>query len=209
MEAPGAPQPRRRRSAEERTAQILRAAVTLFAARGFERTTTKDIAREAGISEGTIYKYFASKQELLLAMITPVVVGPLPRLFAPEAPDDDARVIGGFIENRFALWEKHRDLIRVIMSEAIFNPSLAEVLRRMALPAADIVERYLARRVADGAFRGVNPAVVTRALVGQLLGIFYLWNILPVEDWSRARPDIIRELTQLFLHGTLAPPEAS
>src|SRR5579864_8736119 len=52
-----------------RRAQILEAATKVFAEKGFHRATTKDIARAAGIAEGTIYTYFASKSDLLLGIL--------------------------------------------------------------------------------------------------------------------------------------------
>src|SRR5438552_1935032 len=54
---------------DRRRTQILDAAARVFAERGYHRTTVRDIAREAGIADGTIYLYFSSKQELLLGLI--------------------------------------------------------------------------------------------------------------------------------------------
>src|SRR5438034_6569134 len=54
---------------DRRRAQILEAASRVFARKGFHRTTVREVAREAGIADGTIYLYFASKQELLLALL--------------------------------------------------------------------------------------------------------------------------------------------
>ena len=59
----------RRLPAEERKRQILDAAVRVFARLGFTGTGTADIAREAGIGEPTIYRYYANKRDLYLAAI--------------------------------------------------------------------------------------------------------------------------------------------
>src|SRR3982750_3875447 len=53
---------------DARKNQILKAAAVVFAQKGFHPTTTKDIAKQAGISEGTIYNYFESKTALLLGI---------------------------------------------------------------------------------------------------------------------------------------------
>jgi AcrR family transcriptional regulator len=65
-------QPRRKRGRppienleEQRRAQIIASAVSVFAERGFEATTMSDIARHAGVGQGTIYRYVTSKRELL------------------------------------------------------------------------------------------------------------------------------------------------
>lgn len=52
-----------------RRTQILDAAITVFSEKGFHRATIKEIARVAGIADGTIYTYFASKDEVLLAVL--------------------------------------------------------------------------------------------------------------------------------------------
>ena len=61
--------PRKHQSLEsdqQRRTQILEAAAAVFAEKGFHKATTKEIARVAGISEGTIYNYFAQKRDLHL-----------------------------------------------------------------------------------------------------------------------------------------------
>lgn len=51
----------------------LEAAMTLFAERGFDGTATSDIAKQAGISQATIFKYYHTKQDLLVAVVKPVM----------------------------------------------------------------------------------------------------------------------------------------
>ncbi|MBE9508961.1 MAG: helix-turn-helix transcriptional regulator, partial [Chloroflexi bacterium] len=65
---------------EARRAQILNAAATVFAEKGFHRATTREIARVADVSEGTIYNYFDSKEDLLVGIIT--------RLAEQQRPDE-------------------------------------------------------------------------------------------------------------------------
>src|SRR5437660_210309 len=72
---------------DRRRAQILAAASRVFARQGFHRTTVREIAREAGLADGTIYLYFASKRELLLALL-----GQLGRV--DERPADFAAMAG-------------------------------------------------------------------------------------------------------------------
>ncbi len=67
--APPKQQRARRLPAEQRRREILEAAVTVFAERGYASTGTADIAAAAGIGEPTIYRYFANKQELYLAAL--------------------------------------------------------------------------------------------------------------------------------------------
>lgn len=67
MNSPGKNKPRAR--LEQREADILEAATTLFASNGFHATSTRKIASAAGVSEGTIFHYFSTKNALLLAIL--------------------------------------------------------------------------------------------------------------------------------------------
>ena len=60
--------PRRQAPAAERRAQILAAALRCFSAKGYHSATMDDLAREAGLSKGSLYWHFASKQEVFLAL---------------------------------------------------------------------------------------------------------------------------------------------
>jgi len=55
---------KRKRQAEERRKQLIDTALKLFAAKGFENTTTKNIAEAAGVAQGLIYHYFGGKEEI-------------------------------------------------------------------------------------------------------------------------------------------------
>jgi len=199
---------RKRLGAEERREMIARAALTLFAERGYERTTTKEIARAAGISEGTIFKYFPTKHDLLLAFFDREVFAPLAEIFKLEEPIDDYRVLRAFITDRFRLWHRHRNLMKVIIGEALFNREMVSHLNRLTAPALGILQDYFRRRIRDGAFREVDVDVVGQALVSYLLTYFFRWVLLETDvENETARMAVVDELTGLFLYGVTKRPE--
>lgn len=53
--------------------KVFLAALKLFADKGFHATTTAKIAQQVGVSEGTIYKYFTSKEDLLMKLLSPML----------------------------------------------------------------------------------------------------------------------------------------
>jgi AcrR family transcriptional regulator len=88
VEAISKTDPRTRRPAEEREAQIIDAAFTAFGANGLDETRLEDIARLAGVAKGTIYLYFPNKEALFREMIRRTVVAKLDALeSAPHLPD--------------------------------------------------------------------------------------------------------------------------
>jgi AcrR family transcriptional regulator len=76
---PRTPQPARRfrRRPEARPEELLDAALTVFGERGFRATTLEEVAKAAGVSKGTVYLYFASKDDLFRAMVEKNVIGML------------------------------------------------------------------------------------------------------------------------------------
>jgi AcrR family transcriptional regulator len=77
--------------------RILEAAGQLFAAKGFEASTTRDIADAAGIASGTLFNYFATKEAILAALAAEALAG------AHRGPAGDTAAAGSFEENLFAL----------------------------------------------------------------------------------------------------------
>jgi AcrR family transcriptional regulator len=199
---------RTRKSAEARREEILQAAMRLFARQGYARTTTKEIAHEAGISEGTIYKYFPSKQEILFAFSVPAIITPLHELLDRMAGQDDLTVLRALIRNRFTLWDEWRDVLRAVMSEAFFNAELAEAFyQNIARAGLNLLEAFINRGIDEGRFRPVRVVVVSRSLLGMLIAHFHLWDgVLGGQHTGISRDELIDELALLFLNSLLRHP---
>lgn len=205
---------RTRKPAEARREEIQQAAMRLFARQGYMRTTTKEIAQEAGIAEGTIYKHFASKQDILFAFSVPTIVHSLVDLLDRLGDADDLTILRAIIGNRFALWEQWRDVMRAVLSEALFNAELAEAFyQQIGRKGLEMLEEYLTRRIREGAFRPLNVPVISRSFIGLILTHLLLWNAtLGGQHTGVSRAAIIDELAVFFLNGIRAEspaPEAT
>src|SRR5436189_166154 len=120
---------------EARRNQILDAAAKVFAEKGFHPTTTKDIARQAGISEGTIYNYFQNKMALLF--------GILDRMKATAVQDANLSTLSELDFRSFmkaylrhplmALKADNFELFRVVMSEMMVNEELRTLYHQQIL----------------------------------------------------------------------------
>ena len=198
---------RRRYNPEARREAILQAAMRLFAQQGFVRTTTKAIAREAGVAEGTIYTFFASKHDLLFAILAPEIVEPLQEIISLHEGNEDEQTLYALLANRYAIFERYHPLIKVIIGEAIFNPEVAEKFHRMVAQALTTLEGYLAQRVADGAFRPMNVPVVARTLVGNVL-IFFIMRFIfgQPNNMGIENDTLFREIATQFLDGARSRP---
>jgi len=190
---------RRERHAAARKQRILDAAARVFARKGYERATTKEIADEADVGEGTIYGYFGSKRDLLLNLVSSMSE---PLLTAPEGvPADDFEALtAAFLHDRLTLTEQTLDLTRVLLYEARFDDDLRReyvenVLRKMATRLEDHIKPL----IEAGRLRPIHTGVATLAIMGSFLGFVLLERELQME--LPPFDEVATDMTSLFLDG--------
>lgn len=188
-----------------RREQIVGAATRVFAEKGFRRATTREVAREAGVSEGTIYNYFEDKDALLMAI--------LDRLNETERRAEDFEEgmvtdFRGFLEEylrrRMSLIWENREVFRVVLSEMLVNAELRELyLRRVVEPTMRIAEENFRSRMTQGEVRETDAPLAMRSVAGAVLGVLVLGLLGDEEIGSRSDevPDV---LAGLLLHGLSA-----
>ncbi len=136
------PKRRRDRAAKERA--LILAATKLFAAQGYEVTTTREIAASAGCAEGLIHRYFSGKEGLLLGIIRERVSREVVDLNAqvPLAESFNSEFLQLVEWELERMWED-RDFLRVIIPRALLDPEVGKILSRVGTSrhADAIVER--------------------------------------------------------------------
>jgi AcrR family transcriptional regulator len=132
--------------------RLARAALDLYAERGFEQTTVVDIAEHAGVTERTFFRYFADKREVLFegsSALQEYVVATITSMPASTAPID---AVGGAMEGAASLLEERRDFARQRAAVIAANPSLQErELLKLANLGAAAAEALRRRGVPDPA----------------------------------------------------------
>lgn len=107
-----------RMSKAERRAQILNAAMAVFVKKGFTASTTFEIAKAADVSEVTLFRHFASKQEIFLAGVEPIMLSTLEgsiNLSADLSPEEKLAYI---LFERINLISHNCQIVKLILSEA-------------------------------------------------------------------------------------------
>ncbi len=197
-----------RRSGDKRE-RILKAAVKVFAKSGFYATRVSEVAKAAGVADGTIYLYFKSKDELLVSLFEDRVE----RLLAfmreelpkhENAPDKLRRVI----EMQLGLLEGERDLAEVI---TVILRQSTKLMKEYAAPRfiayLDAIARIVAEGQAHGDFRSdVSPHLVARSLFGALDGVALTWALGRADQGGLVRA--AGQLADIFLRGLLPKPPA-
>lgn len=189
----------------ERRELIVRAALTLFSQKGFRGTTTREIARQAGVSEATIFKHFATKEILYSAIIDAKAQAEEVLVAAAEAAGarDDAGVLTAVARTIVGRVEKDPAFMRLLLYSALEGHALSEMffttqVRRTHLFLAE----YLASRVREGALRPVDPLLAARGFIGTVIHYLLIHELFGVPRPSHAgSAEVIALYVEIFLRG--------
>lgn len=160
---------------DRRRAEILAAASRVFAERGYHRTTVRQVAREAGIADGTIYLYFGSKQEVLLALLAELGrLDDRPADFAELAGADARTFADVYVRRRFLDIRSRREVFVAVFPEVLADPTLREALRSRLAPAYAAADAELDRRSRAGELGSLDPVLLARVTSATVLGLMLL-----------------------------------
>lgn len=172
--------PRRTRRKEARPGELLEAALDLFVEKGFAATRVEEVARRAGVSKGTLFLYFASKEELFKAVVRHNLSGQFPlwnaqlESFEGNTPDMLATVIRTWWEHVGAT--KASGLTKLIMSEAGNFPEIADFYQQeVIVPGDQLIRRVLQRGIDRGEFRPMNLDYAVYAVLAPMI-FLVMWQ---------------------------------
>ena len=107
--------------------KTLEAAIILFGKKGYNGTSTLEIAKAAGVSQATVFKYFKTKEDLLSSIIAPII----PKLFSNflgrvKNINTLEEVIHYIVRDRFRFMKENKEIIKIIFSEVLTNEQLKQ-----------------------------------------------------------------------------------
>ena len=179
-------QPRWQRRAEDRPREICTAALDVFAEKGFAAARLEEIARQAGVSKGTLYLYFKDKEDLFRAVVRDTVApnieviraslagtektfAEVVRLFLPRFAEITGRVPVGAVA-------------KMVIGESRNFPELAKVWHdHVASRAIDMIAELIAQAQVKGEVRPGDPRLHAFTLMGpMLMGLLWRETLQPV-----------------------------
>jgi TetR/AcrR family fatty acid metabolism transcriptional regulator len=182
--------------------RILDAAVRVFAKKGFHATRVSEVAKAAGVADGTIYLYFKSKDQLLVSLFEDRVERLLTFLHDElPATVGAAEKLRRIIELQLGLMDGERDLAEVI---TVILRQSTKLMKEYAAPKftayLDAIARVVADGQASGELRGdVSPHLAARAIFGALDGITMTWALGRADRGGLVRAS--GQLAELVLRG--------
>jgi AcrR family transcriptional regulator len=193
-----------------RRKQILDAATQVFAEKGFHRATIKDIARVAGIADGTIYTYFTSKTEVLLGILNRLNESTeREQQLMPEGLSDMRSFFTAYLRQRMALLWPNAEVFQAVLPEMLANEELRELYyQQVVAPTFTIAEHSFQALGATDQLRSMDISLTVRAMAGMLLGLLTL-QLLGDEVIAKRWEELPEVLTTLLFDGLQAGKETA
>ena len=198
----------RQRMAAARRGQILGTALRLFAERGFDGTSTRQIAKEAGIAEGLIFHYFPTKASLLTAILEDRLEGrrafrtQLRPLLEDAGGKPAPEVLRAVASGWLASLRRDEEIVIVLFTTAQTNPEVRQAWQGLIREGSELLTGYLAARVAAGELRKDLPLETAATMFVSSLMIFFLTRRdLPDPEWHEQSEAYARELISVWLEG--------
>lgn len=158
-------------------ARILKAANTVFADRGFHRATTKAIAETAGTSEGTIYRYFDSKRDLLISVLDSMIGGTEEGKEVVQATRGNFRAAYvTMVKERIKRLKPQSSTFFALMSHILTDQDLSkQMYKKMFMPALKLAEELLQDSINSGNIRPIDVPLTARLVYSLAFGIDLLY----------------------------------
>jgi AcrR family transcriptional regulator len=206
--------PHVRYSAEDRRAQIIETATELFARQGYEGTTTREIAEHARVNEAIIFRHFPSKEDLYWAVIDhQCCIGKgREQLEAQLASGGDVRqVFINVAEDFLRRREEDDTLPRLLFFTALENHRLSSrFFQTHIVSFYETLADYIRERIAEGAFREVDPVMAARGFFGMLVYHYMVQDLFGGKRFQKVETRVAAEtLVDLWLNGMLSQPLVS
>lgn len=195
----------------EKQRQILAASVKLFSTKGFHASTTAEIAKEAGVAEGTIFRHYKSKKDILIAVVapllikfaTPFIVKDIRKILNEQEQKSFAQVITLLLKNRLALIDANLKHFQIIIQEAFFHEELREaLLQSVVKEARSLATQFITARIESGELRDLPPDVIVRTFISMMFGMVYFKYVVDPDQYrSMSEDEQIEMAVDILLNG--------
>lgn len=197
---------------QARRVELADVAVRLWAEKGFGATSVASIAEAAGISKGTFYLYFASKQALLEDVLRRYTLLPSIHTMVEGMADNTLEeAVHAFVRAAWRHLSEHRDLILLALRELPSHLEQAqEAIERVLVPGNQLLARYLEERLGSQRAQEISLVIAGRGLIGMTIMVFLSQEILGAGRFLPvAEDDITTTIAQVFLRGVLGAKEGA
>lgn len=192
----------------EKQQKIIQAAIQIFAEKGYASTSTSEIAKVAGVAEGTIFRHYGSKENLLLSVILPFLLDSVPVIADEFIHDVLTKPYNSFesfltavINDRLQFVRANRKIFKILLVELLNRKDLREQLiaffQQVPYQHLSAVFDTFKQR---GEIIDLPNSALIRMMLTQIFGYFIArFALFPDLDWNDAHE--VEQLVQVILRG--------
>jgi len=160
----------RKDQAEEMRLHILNTALTVFASKGYSKSSIKDLAKVAGISQGLMYHYFVGKEDLLMAAIEYHSFLPQLRQILSDNSRKPFREVMQEIAVKFlALIDSKSELLNILIQESQTNSEIKKAWGKILEEGTSLLQQFIRSRIASGEIREHNVRATAYSMFSTLV----------------------------------------
>jgi AcrR family transcriptional regulator len=192
-----------------REEEILDAAVRIFSEKGYSAATTSEIAKEAGIAEGTIFRYFKTKKDILRKVMIKVIevfgerliTNRLSKLFEENKDKSEKEIIKILCKDRLMTAVEHWDMLKVVITEMQYHEDLREAfIKHIVIKGKGMLEQFFKAGVEKGVFKDVDVTIAMRSMLG-MMGMFIIQKQLMPKLVEKDDDEQLDIMIDIFLNG--------
>lgn len=175
----------------------------MFAEKGYDKATIKNISEAAGTSQGLMYHYFASKDELLVAVFERhSFIAPLRKILTINDAKPVREVLYTIACDFYSLLASKKELISIVTSEMWNNPVFKKKWTVMPMEGVTLISNYLQSNISAGNLKQHNTEVTARSMLYTIVMLFITSDMF---SWSKLTAEqYIKEAIDIFLDGITA-----
>lgn len=185
--------------------RILQAARHLFAHKGYDGTTTRDLAQKAGVAEATLFRHFPNKKAILITVVTEGWVEILTDLLTELSGMSNYKAVATMLHRRMMHLHENADMMRICFLEAQFHPELRDRIQsEIIVKMTDVSEAFFETAMQKGVYRRMNPKIVAQVFLGMFAVAGFSYSTLIQPNASpQAMKEMAEGLADIFLNGVL------
>lgn len=174
--------------------KIVEAAIELIAEKGYHATSTSEIAKRAGVAEGTIFRHYKTKKDLLVSIVIPGLTQISAPYYANQFVEEVFEpsyerfedMLYNFIKNRLAFAQANLPIIKILFQELAFHPEIQTAIQTIftqkIYPAINRILDYFKSK---GQIQNIPNESIVRMIIPTILGLVLSRHLLQSsKDWD-------------------------
>lgn len=189
--------------------KIAEAAVQLFAEKGYANTSTSEIAKRAGVAEGTIFRHYGTKENLLLSILLPFLKESLPgmaesvfREISSQGMDSLEDFFRALLKNRYQFFKENREIFQVFIKELLYNENFRnEIVPHFTENVFQRIRQTIVHFQERGEIRDLPAQSLARTIFTFVFSFFVSRFVLMPENAFLDDETELENFVQIVLHG--------